>query len=260
MAENKPLITIIVAVLNNKESLERCIESVNNQTYPYRELIIIDGGSTDGTVDVLKANNGRITYWESNADRGIAHAWNKAVKKARGEWLCFLGADDRLAGDDVLERFIPYLMDALSENIRVVYGKVVRTDSKERPLKTVGRPWSEVSWLMKHGMAVPHPGLMHHSSLFRDHGPFDESYHVALDYEFLLRELPKHRALFAEDILAVYQRCGGISDDSPLSALGETRRARRKHNIRTFLPIWSLVAIRAGLRHFLRRFSSKHSR
>ena len=255
-----PLISIIVAVYNGASTIQRCIDSIVSQTFARRELIIMDGGSTDGTVEILKANDHRITYWESKPDRGIAHAWNKAVKRAKGEWICFLGADDRLAGNDVLERFIPYLKDASSENIRVVYGKVVQVDSRGRPLKTVGRPWSEVSWLMRHGMAVPHPGLMHHSSLFRDHGLFDESYHVALDYEFLLRELPEHRAMFAKDILAVYQQSGGISDASPCSAVWETRQARRKHHIRTWLPIWSLVAIRAGLRHFLRRFLPRHSR
>jgi glycosyltransferase involved in cell wall biosynthesis len=255
-----PLITIIVAVFNGSETIQRCIDSVICQNYPRKEIIIKDGGSNDGTLEILKNNDDKITYWESRPDRGIAHAWNKAFKRAKGEWICFLGADDRLAGDDVLERFIPYLKNASSKNIRIVYGKVARTNSRRRTLKTVGRPWSEISWLMKHGMAIPHPGLMHHSSLFRDHGLFDESYHIALDYEFLLRELPKRKALFAKDILAVYQQCGGISDGSPLGAVWETNRARRKHNIRTFLPIWSLVAIRAGLRHFLRRFSSKHSR
>jgi len=79
MAESNPLITIIIAVLNSKESLERCIESVSNQTYPNRELIIIDGGSTDGTVEILKNNNDKIAYWESSPDRGIYHAFNKAI-------------------------------------------------------------------------------------------------------------------------------------------------------------------------------------
>jgi Glycosyltransferases involved in cell wall biogenesis len=84
-----PLFTIIVAVLNSKETLERCIESVNSQTYPYKELIIKDGGSTDGTVEILKNNDDKIAYWESSPDHGIYHAWNKALQYARGEWICF---------------------------------------------------------------------------------------------------------------------------------------------------------------------------
>jgi glycosyltransferase involved in cell wall biosynthesis len=73
------LITIIVAVLNGRETIRQCIESVNNQTYLYKELIIIDGGSTDGTVEILKDNNDKIAYWESKPDRGIYHAFNKAI-------------------------------------------------------------------------------------------------------------------------------------------------------------------------------------
>jgi glycosyltransferase involved in cell wall biosynthesis len=107
--DGNPLFTIIVAVLNNKEFLERCIESVNNQTYPHKELIIIDGGSTDGTVDILKDNDDRIAYWESKTDCGIYHAWNKALDHAHGECICFAGADDYFYNLQTLENIVPHL-------------------------------------------------------------------------------------------------------------------------------------------------------
>ncbi len=86
MKEQNPLISVIMAVYNGADSVRRCIDSVSAQTYQNRELIIIDGGSQDGTTDILKKNNDKITYWESKKDRGIYHAWNKALKHARGEW------------------------------------------------------------------------------------------------------------------------------------------------------------------------------
>ena len=91
-----PKISIIVAVYNSKKTLQRCIDSVFSQTYPHKELIIIDGGSTDGTVDILRANNDKITYWKSEPDNGIYQAWNKALDHAKSDWICFLGADDYL--------------------------------------------------------------------------------------------------------------------------------------------------------------------
>ena len=123
MAENKPIITIIVAVLNSKESLERCIESVNNQTYPHRELIIIDGGSTDGTVEILKNNDDKIAYWESKPDRGIYHAFNKAIKYAQGEWIYFLGSDDYLWTSDVLEK--------VAQNIRTIHDRIIALSKRQ---------------------------------------------------------------------------------------------------------------------------------
>ena len=89
--EENPLLTIIVAVFNGAKTLERCIDSVVQQTWPYKELIIMDGGSTDGTVDLLKRYDSKIKYWESRPDRGIYHAWNKALDHAEGEWICFIG-------------------------------------------------------------------------------------------------------------------------------------------------------------------------
>lgn len=78
MIEDYPLISIIVATLNNKETLERCIRSINEQDYSCKELIVMDGGSTDDSINILRSYSSAITYWESGADKGIYHAWNKA--------------------------------------------------------------------------------------------------------------------------------------------------------------------------------------
>src|SRR3990170_1119466 len=94
MSNLPPLFTIIVATLNSAHRLPRCIASFAGQTYPRRELIVMDGGSTDGTVDIIRTQGPAVAYWESSPDRGIYHAWNKALAHAHGEWICFLGADD----------------------------------------------------------------------------------------------------------------------------------------------------------------------
>ncbi|MGZ8195151.1 MAG: glycosyltransferase, partial [Methylosarcina sp.] len=81
-----PLISIVVAVYNGREVLQQCVDSIASQTYKNKELIVIDGGSKDGTVDLLMKNQDRIGYWLSEPDKGIYNAWNKALPKVRGEW------------------------------------------------------------------------------------------------------------------------------------------------------------------------------
>ena len=98
-----PLISIIVAVFNGKETLQQCIDSVAQQTYQNKELIVIDGGSNDGTLDLLNQNSSRLT-WLSEPDSGVYSAWNKGLARAKGEWVCFLGADDFLWDANVLEQ------------------------------------------------------------------------------------------------------------------------------------------------------------
>ena len=93
---DKPLITVITVVFNDEKYLEETIQSVINQTYANVEYIIIDGASTDGTVDIIKKYEGRIDYWVSEPDGGIYDAMNKGIGIANGEWIYFLGSDDVL--------------------------------------------------------------------------------------------------------------------------------------------------------------------
>ena len=249
--------TIIVAVLNNKDSLERCIESVNNQTYPYKELIIIDGGSTDGTVETLKNNDDKVAYWESNSDRGIYHAWNKALNYARGEWICFLGADDYFWDNHVLSNMVPYIIRAKSCGIRVVYGRIARMNQAGQVIKFLGEPWEKIKWLMPHGMPLPHTGLMHHQSLFKTHGLFDETYRIAGDYEFLLRELNKSDALYVHDIIVAGWQAGGVSDFKFLFGHRELARARKKNGFHNLSWVWLAVHARGFLRAYWRKLVRK---
>jgi len=255
--DNKSLITIIVAVLNGKKYLGRCIESISNQTYPYKELIIIDGGSTDGTVEILKENNDKITHWESRPDRGIYHAWNKALQYAHGEWICFLGADDFFWNKSVLDDLSPYLVKAANLGIRVVYGRNAVVDRNGHILKLVGKPWEKIRWLMPHGMPLPHPGLMHHHSLFEEHGLFDETFQIAGDYDLLLRELKKRDALHVRGLIVTGCQAGGISDSKPLFAHKEVERARRKNGFHGLSWVWLAVHIRGFLRVYWRRLVQK---
>jgi len=233
--ESAPLISIIVAVFNGKATLQQCIDSVAQQTYPNKELIIIDGGSTDGTVNLLEENGNKFSYWISEPDRGIYNAWNKGLEQAHGEWICFLGSDDYLWDATVLERMAAQL-EMLPKSIRVAYGQIMMISVEGQLPHLKGESWGQLKDLFKRCMCIPHVGTMHRRTLFEQSGKFDESFRIAGDYELLLRELIKGDAIFFPEIVTVAQRIGGISTDTAnyLNMLRETRRAQRMHGI--FLP------------------------
>ncbi len=123
-----PLISIITAVHNAQNEIERVIEEVQRQTYTNREHIIIDGGSHDGTVDILIKRDGDVDYWVSEADAGIYDAMNKGIDAAGGEWLYFFGADDSFYRRDTLEVMIQNRK--ISDDITLVLGNVIYPDGR----------------------------------------------------------------------------------------------------------------------------------
>lgn len=247
-----PLITIIVAVFNGAKTLQQCIDSVVQQTYKNKQLIIIDGGSTDGTVDLLKANSEKISYWISESDKGIYSAWNKGLEQANGDWICFLGADDFFWNAQVLEQMSEPLT-MLTAHIHVAYGQIMLLNSDANPLYLVGEPWEDAKDSFKHKMSIPHQGVMHRCSLFDEHGKFDESFSIVGDYELLLRELKAGDAAFIPNIIVTGMRQGGISSNPKLSLviLQEVRRAQIMHGQKLPSRIWLLALIRVYIRTFL---------
>ena len=258
MKRQKPFISVIVAVYNGAKFIRRCIDSITGQTYQHTELIIIDGGSTDGTVEILRKNDHKISYWESKPDKGIYHAWNKALKHAVGDWICFLGSDDFFWQKDVLEHLIPELTKSYP-SCRVVYGHVCIVTANGTVLEKAGVPWNKAKKHFNQAMTIPHQAVLHHSSLFKIHGMFDESFRISGDYEFLLRELNENEAFFADNIIVAGMQHGGISNQSEqrLLFLNENIRARRKNNISTSGFVWFFCVFRSYLRVFTEKLFGK---
>ena len=205
-----PRISIIIAVLNGAATLERCIESICSQSWPNKEVIVIDGGSTDGTIRILEKKTDQIAYWESGQDKGIYHAWNKALPYASGDWICFLGSDDYFWEKDVLTKTAPSLEIAERRKIRLVYGRLAVVGKGGKVHGFVGEPWDKDMGVMTHKMP-PHPGMLHHTDFFRDHGGFDESFRIAADYEIMLRELADRDAMFVPEVVVAAIQQGGVS-------------------------------------------------
>ncbi len=250
--QSTPLISIVVAVYNGAKTLQQCVDSISHQTYPNKELIIIDGGSLDGTVELLKLNQENIAYWISEPDRGIYNAWNKGVSQASGEWICFLGADDYFWDARVLNQVASQLA-TIPPNINVAYGQIMLLSSDGEKLYAIGEPWGAVQNRFKQLMSIPHPGAMHRASLFRKYGNFDEAFRIAGDYEFLLRELKSNDAMFMPNLITIGMRQGGVSSDpaNAVEAMRETRMAQRMHGQRLPGWIWITATARVYVRLLL---------
>jgi glycosyltransferase involved in cell wall biosynthesis len=115
------IVTIITVCRNHAQELERTIRSVESQTWQEKEYLVIDGASTDDTLDVIKAHEASITRWVSEPDQGIYDAMNKGVRMARGEWVIFMNAGDTFASDDTLQRVF-----GSPQNADVIYGDVIK--------------------------------------------------------------------------------------------------------------------------------------
>lgn len=256
------LITIIIAVFNGSQTIQKCIDSIAEQTYLNKQLIIIDGGSNDGTIELLKANDHRIGYWISEPDKGIYNAWNKGLLKAEGDWICFLGADDYLWDHNVLEK-MSLQLEKLPTDINVAYGQIMLIGSNDEELYLSGESWDKVKQRFKQLMSIPHPGTMHRRHLFEKHGGFDETFIIAGDYELLLRELKTADAKFIPNLITVGMLQGGISSvpRNTLYQLQEVRRAQQKHKLGLPSVRWLLAIGRVNIRVVLwRLLGEKYTR
>lgn len=177
---HNPKISIITVSYNAAKTIEQTILSVVNQTYSNIEYIIIDGGSVDGTIDIIKKYQGKIAYWVSEPDNGIYDAMNKGIDVAMGKYIYFLGADDCLADKSTIEFITTNYLSNMG-NIDILAGKIWRVDREFNIMKL-----SSTIDLKDIYLGVPHQGMFTNASLLKKQ-KFDIKYKVAADYNFLLK-------------------------------------------------------------------------
>jgi len=214
---DRPLVTVITAVYNGQPYVAGCLDSVLSQDYPNIEHIVMDGGSSDGTLEVLRQYDDRIALWRSEPDNGLYDAWNKALLEAHGEWICFLGADDQ---------FLPGAVSAYmalaskSPNAEYLSSKV-KVGNPSGYQRTMGGPWTWKEF--SRWMCTAHAGSMHRRSLFDWLGTYDTSYRIVADYEFLLRAGRQLSSAYMP-VVTVIMKDGGVS--CTRKALDEQARAK----------------------------------
>ncbi len=175
-------LSIITVNLNNREGLQRTIDSVAGQTFADYEWIVIDGGSTDGSRELIEQYQDRFAYWCCEPDKGIYNAMNKGIAHARGEWLLFLNSGDWLYEDTTLEKVF-----AKEHEADILYGNVCIV--KEDTLQNITYPDNfSFYWLMNSNFS--HQATFVRINLLRN-SPYNENYQIASDWEFFLKSALK---------------------------------------------------------------------
>jgi glycosyltransferase involved in cell wall biosynthesis len=216
-------LSIITVNKNNAVGLEKTIQSVITQTYSDFEYIVIDGNSTDKSVEVIKKNNSKINYWVSELDTGIYNAINKGIKKAQGEYCLFLNSGDCLIDNTTLARLFDELTN--TEDAGVYYSACITTNhSLIQPPELL-----DISYLIIHNLN--HQNTLIKRSLFIEHGLYNENRKIASDYEFWLKEFWTYKTKFVyiNTKIAIYDSYGLSSisnfdlelEDSIRSVFGE---------------------------------------
>jgi len=168
---NNSLVSVIIVTYNAGQTLQKCLDSIFAQDYPAIELVVIDGGSTDGTTAILQGNAQRITYWKSEPDEGIYHAMNKGTQQAKGDWVYFLGADDEL---------LPEFSDMLRQltDASAIYYANVFAEGKKRLGKLTTYQFAK--------FGPYHQAMVYPKAVFNKH-QFDTAYKISADFALTLK-------------------------------------------------------------------------
>lgn len=228
----KPLVSILTVVLNGARFLEETIISVLNQDYDNIEFIIIDGGSSDGTLDVIRKYEHAIDYWASEPDRGISDAFNKAVLLASGDYLNFQGAGDYLIANNVVSEM---MAGVDPERDMLVCGRIQRVaETEEKKILWVAPAhytpkFNKRTLLLR--MPFPHQALFTHKKMFDRYGLFDVNNIFTMDYEHLLRAYREFPAVTLKDIQFSAWREGGVGTGRIHEHLKEQAKIKRQNKV-----------------------------
>lgn len=180
----KPLVSIVTPSFNQAEFLEATMQSVLNQDYEQIEYIVIDGGSTDGSLQLIKRYAGRLAYWVSEPDQGQTEAINKGFAQATGKYLAWLNADDLLKPNAVAEAVA--FLEAHPE-VGMVYGEADYINEHGHVLGRFPAAQTDYTRLMQGYVHVPQQAAFWRTELWRQVGPLDPSFYFAMDYDLWVR-------------------------------------------------------------------------
>lgn len=213
---SKCKITIITVCFNSAITIEKAIQSVISQSYKNIEYIIIDGGSTDGTVEIIKKYNAYISYWISEPDRGIYHAMNKGCRMATGDLIGFLSSNDWYEKDALLA-----IADKYKEtHADLIYGDAIVVDGEKSIYKDYSKAKLEDSYYY---MPIIHPAFFVKTKIQKKYG-FDETYRIAADYKFFMQIYHDGYQFAYTKHNIIYFCLGGVSSERERTSI-EARRA-----------------------------------
>lgn len=227
-----PLITVITVVRNGEAVIEDCIKSVFAQNTPNLEYIVIEGASTDRTLEIIKRYQDKITKIVSEPDKGLYDAMNKGLANASGKYIHFLNADDRYFNDQVLAEILPKLDEST-----VCYGQMKYIDM-DGQASLLGQPFDWHAELR--GSRVPQMALIVPRHCYATVGKFDLSLRIAADYDMVLR-LAKQFPIKHIEIPISIMHAGGISYQRPDLAFRESMLVARRYGRSILASRWDFA-------------------
>jgi len=223
-----PRISLVTPSYNQAEYLEQTIISVVSQGYPNCEYIVIDGGSVDGSADILRKYEKHLAFWDSALDRGQSEAINKGFAKCTGDILGWLNSDDTLESCALFDVAAAFA----NKNTKIIYGDCRITDQQGNELKII-RPGPVSVWSLlkfwKENSIPPQPSIFFRSECLRQVGHLKEELHYGMDYDLWLRMADKYQFVYVPRILSNYR----FHDKSKSASEGGFNK---------FIPEWTRVA------------------
>lgn len=229
--ENKPLLSIITVVFNGEEFLEETILSVINQTYDNVEYIIIDGGSSDGTLDIIKKYEDKIDYWVSEKDKGIYDAMNKGILLATGCYIYFIGSDDSLIDDSIYKLFTNFQLNT-NELIAL---PIVINDTNKLAYPNIGFPVA----------VIHHQGAIFSLLKLKQIGLYNNKYKLHSDFSLMCDYVSKHGVIYIENPICRFRK-GGVSTSgsNAIQSMNELLNIYFRNNGKILSTKWIMFIIR----------------
>lgn len=248
-----PLVTIVTVVFNGEQFLERTIQSVLNQTYKNIEYIIIDGGSKDGTLDIIRKYENQIDYWVSEPDQGLYHAMNKGIQLATGEIIGLINSDDWY-----LENTIDFVVNKYLQSGHqkvIITGAIYRTDDEGNIQFKLNKSENFFRKNINVMNPVNHPATFVSAEVYADIGLFNTTYKICGDHDLMYKAYYSNAIDFmiVDDCLAC-MTLGGVSEQMSLKTLWLIVKEGyqiRKYNTPLFKNI--IIAIYILCRGLLKR-------
>jgi glycosyltransferase involved in cell wall biosynthesis len=224
MNSNPVSVSIVMAVYNRVCDVAGAIDSVREQTWPNLELVVVDGASTDGTAELLRARSSDIDHLVIEADDGIYDAWNKGLELATGEWILFLGSDDRYVSPESIEQLMAGL-ELAPDDVNLLTGRCRLVDAEGTPGPIIGGAWN--ARRMEMWMTFAHPSSATHRDLLEQHDRFSLDVGIAADYDFYLRARRDVRAFDTRALTTLFS-AAGTSNANRIATLRSTRVAQAR--------------------------------
>lgn len=248
-------VSVIVATYNAESTVKKCIESIVSQSYNDIEVVVMDGGSSDRTIEYVNSFESAKIIIRSERDKGIYDAWNKGIETATGDWLVFIGADDYLASSDVIEKTLGLIPSDNSKPERAIYyGRLLVLDEAGVAFDGIGSEWLD-PWTFagRHKWCqfpIPIMAAFYHKSCFLENR-FDINYKIMADINLVLSVARERAPKYIGNIDITKMGFGGISTNPKRSLLllREAIAVRKYHGLSIINIQFAILSLKLLLKY-----------